>query len=141
MRWLLLSALVVAGGVGLVILAFQTAPASRSRQAAPVRDESVRVGSVRGGSARGSSSSAPDPFVALALQTRLGAVADEIRELEGSCEVYAKAHRLQASRSAYDALLRQACEYARVPTDVADWGGESERSRVEVELVAKGWSW
>jgi hypothetical protein len=136
MRWLILSALVVAGGAGLVILAFQTAPSSRSCPVGSVRD-----GSARGPFGRGSSTRAPDPFVALALQTRLGAVADEIRELEGSCEVYAKAHRLQASRSAYDALLRQACEYARVPTDVADWGSESERSRVEVELVAKGWSW
>ena len=56
----------------------------------------------------------PDPFEALRVQTRLGAVADEIRALHYDDSAYARAARLEARAAAYDALLREACELAGV---------------------------
>src|SRR5690242_5303984 len=50
-----------------------------------------------------------DPFEVLKLQTRLGVLADQVRALEADAQVYAKAHRLQATRAAYDDLLGEAC--------------------------------
>ncbi|MFZ5869220.1 MAG: hypothetical protein ACOYXW_01610 [Actinomycetota bacterium] len=83
----------------------------------------------------------PDPFEALRLQLRLGVVADQVRALEESPHVYAKAHRLRATRAAYDDLLEEACLLAGVPLDPQRRRGERERRREEVELASRGWSW
>jgi hypothetical protein len=83
----------------------------------------------------------PDPFEALHVQTRLSAVAEEVRLLTGDCEVYAPAERLKARRQAYDRLLEDACVLAGVPTSPQAPRQDAERLRREVELVARGWSW
>jgi hypothetical protein len=85
--------------------------------------------------------SPPDPFDALRLQMRLGILADQLLALEAGDHVYAKAHRLQATRAAYDDLLEEACRLAGVDLDQQGHRGETERLRVEVELTARGWSW
>lgn len=83
----------------------------------------------------------PDPFEALRLQVRLGVLAGELRALEGDVQVYAKWHRLRATRAAYDDLLEEACRLAGVPVDPQASRSERERLRVEVELTSRGWSW
>lgn len=83
----------------------------------------------------------PNPFEVLRVQTRLGAVADEVRSLERDETVYARAHHLEATQSAYDALLAEACVLAGVATEPSERGDEHERFREEVELAARGWSW
>ena len=82
-----------------------------------------------------------DPFEVLRLQLRLGVVADQVRALEADVEVYAKAHRLQATRAAYDDLLSEACLMAGVTPVPEARRSEGERLREEVELASRGWSW
>jgi hypothetical protein len=82
-----------------------------------------------------------DPFEVLRLQTRLGVVADQVRALEADSDVYAKAHRLQATRAAYDDLLGEACRMAGVQLVPETRRSEGERLREEVELASRGWSW
>lgn len=107
----------------------------------------------------------PDPFEVLALQVRLGLLADQLRVLESDPQVYARARRLMAVRAAYDALLAEACRLAGVELDDDDDGApvtgatnsstgagmyrsgdllvvsEHERFREEMELASRGWSW
>jgi hypothetical protein len=83
----------------------------------------------------------PDPFEVLRLQTRLGVLAEHIRDLEADPYVYAKAHRLQAARAAYDDLLDEACRLAGVPVDSGVRRSESHRWDSELELASRGWSW
>jgi hypothetical protein len=89
----------------------------------------------------------PDPFEVLRVQMRLAVLAEEVRALERSHDVYARGHHLAATEAAYDAMLIEACRLAGVPipgqagrvsTLVQD---EGERFREEVELAARGWSW
>ena len=75
------------------------------------------------------------------MQTRLSAVADEVRALERDETAFARAHHLEATQRAYDALLAEACVLAGVATHPTDPGDESERFREEVELTSRGWSW
>jgi hypothetical protein len=82
-----------------------------------------------------------DPFDVLRLQMRLGVLADQVRALEADAEVYAKAHRLQATRAAYDDLLGEACRMAGVKLVPESRRSEGERLREEVELASRGWSW
>ncbi|WP_029290378.1 hypothetical protein [Cellulomonas sp. HZM] len=82
-----------------------------------------------------------DPFAALWVQSRLGAVADHVRELELDPQLYARAERIIASQLAYDQLLAQACELAGVDVEPAALGDPQERFREEVELASRGWSW
>jgi hypothetical protein len=82
-----------------------------------------------------------DPFDALKLQMRLGVVADQVRALESDAQVYAKAHRLQATRAAYDDLLGEACRMAGIQPVPETRRSEGERLREEVELASRGWSW
>ena len=86
-------------------------------------------------------SSEPNPFEVLRVQSRLSAVADEVRELERDHTVYARAHHLEATQWAYDALLAEACVLAGVATEPSEPGDEGERFREEVELTSRGWSW
>lgn len=81
----------------------------------------------------------PDPFVTLALQVRLGAVADHLRRIEGDPRMLARGERWLAAREAYDALLADACTVAGV--ERAEAPNDDERLRVELELTARGWSW
>jgi len=90
---------------------------------------------------RGRRADRPNPFEALRVQTRLGIIADEVRSLEGDRHVYARAHHLEATQTAYDALLAEACVLAGVATDPGARRDEQERFREEVELAARGWSW
>lgn len=83
----------------------------------------------------------PDPFLALQLQTRLGLVADHVRQLEGDRRAYARAQRIIAGQLAYDALLAEACRLAGVDVLVETPGDPGERFREEVELASRGWSW
>jgi len=79
----------------------------------------------------------------LRLQTRLGVLAEQIRAIEADRHVYAKAHRLAATRAAYDDLLEEACVLAGVAVDgsAGRRGDESRRYAEELELAARGWSW
>lgn len=90
---------------------------------------------------RGRRPAPPDPFEVLRLQTRLGALADEIRAIEADPGVYAKAHRLVAIRAAYDDLLAEACELARVPVEPDKPRGDDVRWEEERQLAERGWSW
>jgi hypothetical protein len=83
----------------------------------------------------------PDPFEALRLQSRLSALAGEIREIEGNPHVFAKMHRLVALRAAYDDLLEEACRLAGVPPGLGEARGDDLRWHEEQELAARGWSW
>jgi hypothetical protein len=96
-----------------------------------------------------------DVFDTLRLQSRLGAVADEILRLESDRRVFAKAARLRATHRAYDDLLAEACRLAQVrPADGGDpeagrysgpgvvhGGVDDARAHAELELAARGWSW
>lgn len=83
----------------------------------------------------------PDPFDALRLQSRLGALATEIRAVESSPRVYARVHRLVALHAAYDDLLDEACRMAGVPARPGEQRGEALRWEEERELAERGWSW
>jgi len=82
-----------------------------------------------------------DPFDVLRLQTRLGVLADQVRALEADAQVYAKAHRLAATRAAYDDLLGEACRMAGIQPVPEARRSEGERLREEVELASRGWNW
>jgi len=82
-----------------------------------------------------------DPFETLRLQTRLGHLADEIRRIEATPRVYAKAHRLVALETAYDDLLDEACRLAGVPAEADLERGEQKRWQDEQALATRGWSW
>jgi hypothetical protein len=89
---------------------------------------------------------APDPLVTLRLQVRLGELAAELRRIEEDPDVYARAHHWFAVQGAYDALLREACHLAGLPTETAplradERAGAGERLREELELSSRGWSW
>ena len=86
-------------------------------------------------------STVPDPFDTLRLQTRLGELAGEIRRVEATPRVYAKAHRLMALEAAYDDLLDEACRLAGVPGEADLERGEQKRWLEEQELATRGWSW
>lgn len=88
----------------------------------------------------------PDPLVALRLQIRLGHLASELRHIEEDPALYARAHHWFAVQGAYDALLREACRLAGVPTEAAplradEQSAANERLREELELSSRGWSW
>lgn len=88
----------------------------------------------------------PDPLVTLRLQVRLGELAAEVRRIEQDPSLYARAHHWLAAQGAYDALLREACRLAglpthAVPTTVNARAADDERLREELELTARGWSW
>ena len=81
----------------------------------------------------------PDPFEVLRVQTRLAELSRQILALEADRHVFAKAHRLRATRAAYDDLLLEACRLAGVA--VTEPRGVQERWREEVELSSRGWTW
>jgi hypothetical protein len=89
-----------------------------------------------------------DPLVVLAIQVRLGALADHIRRLESDEHIWARARKLEAAQAAYDALLDEACRLAGVRSHLppAETGAlrrrtEPERFEDELELAQRGWSW
>jgi len=89
---------------------------------------------------------APDPLVTLRLQTRLGELATELRHVEEDPGLYARAHHWFAVQGAYDALLREACRLADLPTEATplragEHAAADERLREELELSSRGWSW
>lgn len=88
----------------------------------------------------------PDPLATLRLQVRLGELAAELRRVEEDPELYARAHHWFAVQCAYDALLREACRLAGLPTERAPLHADQhsaadERLREELELSSRGWSW
>ncbi|WP_418275100.1 hypothetical protein ACNHYB_09515 [Isoptericola jiangsuensis] len=89
---------------------------------------------------------APDPLVTLAIQTRLGVLATELRTVVDDPDVFARAHHWRAAQDAYDAMLREACRAAGLavldqPLRPDEHVDEDERLREELELSARGWSW
>jgi len=82
-----------------------------------------------------------DPFDTLWLQTRLGHLAGEIRRIETTPRIYARAHRLKAAEAAYDDLLDEACRLAGVPGEADLERSEEKRWLEERELASRGWSW
>ncbi len=82
----------------------------------------------------------PDPFAALHVQMRLSELSRQISVLEADPYVFAKAHRLRATRAAYDDLLVEACRLAGVVVGEGPRSTE-ERWREELELSSRGWSW
>jgi hypothetical protein len=83
----------------------------------------------------------PDPFVALRVQSRLGAVAQHVQQLEGDKRAMARAERIVASQLAYDYLLAEAFGMAGVDVLPHASGDAAERFREEVELAGRGWTW
>ena len=84
---------------------------------------------------------APDPFVALRVQSRLGIVAHHVQMLEADRRAMARAERIIASQLAYDDLLEEACRMAGVDIPPHAKGDPAERFREEVELAGRGWAW
>lgn len=84
---------------------------------------------------------APDPFAALWVQDRLGAVARHVQRLEGDKTVLARAEKIIATQIAYDYLLEEACVMAGVEVLPHAKGDPAERFREEVELASRGWAW
>ncbi|WP_406048062.1 hypothetical protein [Kribbella sp. NBC_00889] len=82
-----------------------------------------------------------DPFATLWVQTRLGHLAGEIRRIETTPRIYARAHRLMAVEAAYDDLLDEACRLAGVPGEADLERSEEKRWLEERELASRGWSW
>jgi hypothetical protein len=82
-----------------------------------------------------------DPFAALRVQERLGAVAHHVQRLEVDQRTFARAERIIASQLAYDQLLEEACRMAGVTVQPHAKGDPAERFREEVELAARGWTW
>lgn len=88
-----------------------------------------------------------DPLAVLALQVRLGVLADHIRALEADERLWARARRLEAAQAAYDALLDEACRLAGIPSHLPPGGAglrrcsEPDRFEDELALAQRGWSW
>jgi len=90
-----------------------------------------------------------DPFATLSVQDRLARLSAEIQRLEADPTVFAKAHRIRVARSAYDAVLGEACRLAGVETvQVLDLDAPvpvspdpARRAREEIELASRGWLW
>ena len=89
-----------------------------------------------------------DPLAVLAIQVRLGVLADHIRELESDERIWARGRRLEAAQAAYDALLDEACRLAGIPSHLPPAGGpglrrntEPDRFEDELALAQRGWSW
>lgn len=83
----------------------------------------------------------PDPFETLRVQTRLGHLAGEIRRIQATPRVYAKAHRLMVLEAAYDDLLDEACRLAGVAGEADLERGKEKRWLEEQKLATRGWSW
>lgn len=132
MRWIVL--------VTLTTVVLAALGPSRRRSRPRPRLVSRDRGHIAGLRRRGGAQQA-NPFEVLRVQTRLGVVADEVRALERDQNVYARAHHLEATTNAYDALLAEACVLAGVATAPGTHGDEQERFREEVELASRGWSW
>lgn len=133
MRWIVLAILMAVALAALGAIREHRSPRSRSTVRPAGRRRVVDF-------LRGRPSDEPNPFEVLRVQTRLGVVADECRALERDQSVFARAHRLEATQAAYDALLAEACQLAGVATGPSR-GDEQERFREEVELASRGWSW
>ena len=91
---------------------------------------------------------ADDPLAVLAIQVRLGVLADHIRELESDERIWARGRRLEAAQAAYDALLDEACRLAGIPSHLPPIGGpglrrnsDLDRFEDELALAQRGWSW
>lgn len=89
-----------------------------------------------------------DPLAVLAVQMRLGVLADHIRELESDEHIWARARKLEAAQAAYDGLLDEACRLAGIQSHLpAEVGSglrrctEPERFEDELALAGRGWSW
>jgi hypothetical protein len=153
MVWLLLFLVPVTVFAGLDLLCRGEPPAALRRLS--------RIGSRAG---RRPAPPPADVFDTLWVQSRLGAVADEILRLHSEPEVYARAARLRAARRAYDDLLADACRLAGVGLDDVGLAGpvppqvaararllgeslgglpisDAARTSAELELAARGWSW
>jgi len=133
MEWVALL-VILAVACGLLGWLLPHPPSPWARRLQPLLDR--RVARLRRG-ARAD----PDPFDTLRLQTRLGVLASEIRRIQATPRVYARAHRLVALQAAYDDLLDEACRLAGVPGEADLERGEQRRWLEEEALATRGWSW
>ena len=138
--------LVVSGVVGAAVVATVAWCAVRLDQASGGLRASAPPRAPRRLTRRERRRRAPDPLVTLAVQVRLGCLADELRAVERDPDVYARAHHYLAAQGAYDALLREACrlsglDVAADPLRAGLRSDEDERLREELELSARGWTW
>ncbi len=99
-------------------------------------------------SAQPADTGADDPLAVLAIQVRLGVLADHIRELEADERIWARGRRLEAAQAAYDALLDEACRLAGIPSHLPPARGpelrrnsDPDRFEDELALAQRGWSW
>ncbi|GAA1977239.1 hypothetical protein GCM10009718_12020 [Isoptericola halotolerans] len=88
----------------------------------------------------------PDPWETLAIQVRLGELAQELRTVTDDPGLFARAHHWRAVQDAYDAMLRDACRVAGLavvdhPLRADEHVTEDERLREELALASRGWSW
>jgi hypothetical protein len=87
----------------------------------------------------------PDPIDALVLLDRLGRVSYELTSL--SSAHWAPRARFNALTCAYDGLLLDVCSLADVTIPehasiaLTKPLGEAQRTRLEVELLERGWMW
>jgi hypothetical protein len=135
MEWLLL-ALIPLLGLRLIPLVL-AGPSTSS----PVRRRFARTLERGAARLRGERVPSTDPFEALRLQMRLAELSRQLQALEDDDSVYAKAHRLAATRAAYDDLLDEACRLAGVDPDPLPPRGVQRRWEEEVALAERGWSW
>ncbi|WP_019135728.1 hypothetical protein [Cellulomonas massiliensis] len=138
MTWVLIAAFLFAPALvfGLVGILFPTTddpPRWRAAVARLLERLAERI--------RGPRPVVVDPFAALRVQERLGAVAHHVQRLEVDHSTFARAERIIASQLAYDQLLEEACRMAGVAVEPHAKGDPAERFREEVELAARGWTW
>ena len=138
MTWVLIAAFLFAPALvfGLVGLLFPTTDDPPRWHAAVARRLEHLAERIRGPRVP-----VVDPFAALRVQERLGAVAHHVQRLEFDPRTFARAERIIASQLAYDQLLEEACRMAGVTVEPHAKGDPAERFREEVELAARGWTW
>jgi hypothetical protein len=134
-EWLLL-VLVPMVGFRLLMLAL-AGPSGSSRW----RRRSARTLERVAARLRGERAARTDPFEVLRLQMRLAELARQLQALEDDTAVYAKAHRLAATRAAYDDLLDEACRLAGVDPTPMPPRGAARRWEEELALAERGWTW
>ncbi len=85
---------------------------------------------------------AVDPFAALGVQLALARLTAELELLARDDSVYARGFRFAATQAAYDDVLAQACDLARVPLQRRH-GEDRQVGRLleEAELARHGWFW
>ncbi len=84
---------------------------------------------------------APDPFLTLELQTRLGRLSAELDALAHErVPRFAIAHHAEAATRAYEMTLAEACRLMGLEVP-ADADRPARLLMMEADLIRVGWSW